>query len=117
MTDAARFVAEELGPGTPWHLSAFYPAYQMMDTPPTPSETLKRAREIGFQEGLRYVYLGNVSGPGNENTLCPSCGITLIERRNCRLLSNRVSGGHCPDCGASISGVGLDDTLSKRFAH
>jgi len=107
LSDAARFVAGELGPDTPWHLSAFYPAYRMMDTPPTPSETLKRAREIGFQEGLRYVYLGNVSGLGTENTLCPSCGAPLIERRNCQLLSNRVSGGCCPDCGTSISGVGL----------
>lgn len=107
LTDAARFVVGELGPDTPWHLSAFYPAYQMMDTPLTPPDTLKQARELGLKEGLEYVYLGNVSGAGAENTVCPSCGLTLIERRNCRLLSNRVSGGRCPDCGTSISGVGL----------
>jgi pyruvate formate lyase activating enzyme len=108
LRDAAKFVAQELGVDTPWHISRFFPAYQMTDRPHTPVETLRRAREIGLEEGLRYVYVGNVPGEGHEDTICPGCGRTLIRRHGFGVLSNAVRGGCCPDCGTAIAGVGMD---------
>nr|MBN1228467.1 AmmeMemoRadiSam system radical SAM enzyme [Anaerolineae bacterium] len=106
--DAAAFVAQELGPETPWHISRFYPAYKMLDRAPTPIETLKHAKEIGLSEGLKFVYIGNVPGAGDEDTCCPQCGRVLIRRRGYVVLANHVRNGHCPHCGAPVAGVGMD---------
>lgn len=104
--DAARFVAGELGVETPWHISRFYPAYEMTDVPPTPVSTLQMAREIGLEAGLRYVYVGNV--PGEANTFCHACGRLLIRRSGYWILENNVQpDGSCPDCGAPVAGVGM----------
>jgi len=103
---AARFVAQRLGVDTPWHISRFFPAYKMQNVPPTPVETLRRAREIGRAEGLRYVYVGNVRKEAEQDTVCPACGKTLIERRGFVVLANSIRNGRCPDCGAPIAGVG-----------
>jgi len=104
LRDAAQFVAHELGVETPWHISRFFPAYKMMDIPPTPMETLARAREIGLAEGLHYVYVGNVAG--EADTFCHSCGRPLIRRSTFAVLENLVKpGGRCPDCGESIAGI------------
>ena len=65
LRNIARFV-KNVGPGIPWHVSQFYPAYKLLDRPSTPVATLHRAREIGMEEGLRYVYEGNVPGEGGE---------------------------------------------------
>jgi len=107
LRDAARFVKNELGAETPWHISRFFPAYKMTDLMPTPVATLRRAREIGLEEGLRYVYQGNISEPGSQDTLCPACGHLLIRRSRFSLLENRLKEGRCPDCGAPISGIGM----------
>jgi pyruvate formate lyase activating enzyme len=107
LRDAARFVARELGPDTPWHISRFYPAYEMTDRPPTPVRTLQRAGEIGAEEGLRYIYIGNVPGAGSEDTVCPGCGRTLIRRIGFSVAMNDIRAGCCPDCGTSIAGVGM----------
>jgi pyruvate formate lyase activating enzyme len=109
--DAARFVAEELGVDTPWHISRFFPAYELADVPPTPLETLRQARDIGLGEGLHYVYLGNV--PDAANTTCPSCGRLLIGRSGYLVVENRIAAdSRCPDCGAHIAGVGLSGSVS-----
>jgi len=100
----ARFIAEELGTETPWHVTAFYPTYKMLDRPPTPVATLRRARAIGREAGLRYVYEGNVPGEDGENTLCPNCGRTVVERRGFRLGAVSVRDGRCEFCGAPIDG-------------
>jgi pyruvate formate lyase activating enzyme len=106
LRDAARFIVEELGPETPWHISRFFPGYQMRHVPPTPSATLRRALEIGKEEGLRYIFVGNV--PGEMNTECHVCGELLIRRSGYRILANRVaSGGLCPHCGTPVAGVGM----------
>lgn len=107
LRDAARFVAQELGPDTPWHLSRFYPAYQMVDVPPTLVETLYRARDIGREAGLRYVYIGNVPSEASQNTLCPECGELLVERFGLGVRHNFLQDGSCPTCGQSIPGIGL----------
>jgi len=101
---AAR-IAEELGVETPWHVSGYYPAYRFT-APPTPVRTLERARAIGREAGLEYVYLGNVLGHPGENTYCPQCGRLLIERFGLRMCKCEVIQGRCPDCGRPIAGVG-----------
>jgi len=106
LRDAAQFVADELGPETPWHISRFYPGYQMTDRQPTPITTLERALEIGKEEGLRYIYVGNI--PGEANTECHDCGELLIRRSGYRILANQIgSGGVCPNCGTPVAGVGM----------
>lgn len=106
LRDIARFV-KGVGREVPWHVTQFYPAYELLDKPPTPVATLRRAREIGMEEGLRYVYEGNVPGEGGENTYCYACGAVLIERYGLTLIQNRLQDGKCPECGASIDGVGM----------
>jgi pyruvate formate lyase activating enzyme len=106
LRDAASFVAQELGVETPWHISRFFPAYEMADFPPTPVSTLQRAREIGLEAGLKYVYVGNVPDDGSQDTTCPGCGRVLI-RRDGFAITNRIRDGRCPDCGAPIAGIGV----------
>jgi pyruvate formate lyase activating enzyme len=106
LRDAARFVAQELGAETPWHLSRFFPTYHMTDRPPTPIETLRRAWEIGLDEGLHYVYLGNVAG--ESNTSCHQCGRLLIRRSGYWIAENHVRDGRCPTCGTPVAGVGME---------
>ena len=104
--DIARFV-KSVGPEVPWHVTQFHPAYKYLDRSPTPVSTLRRARQIGRNEGLRYVYEGNVPGEGGENTFCYACGAVLIERFGVKILKNRVRGGTCPECGTMIDGFGI----------
>ncbi len=106
LRDIARFIARQLGVETPWHVSAFYPTYKLTDAPPTPERTLMRARDIGFEEGLHYVYAGNLPGRG-EDTLCPTCGKAVIRRYRYTILENDVREGRCPECDTPIAGVGL----------
>ena len=109
LRDAAQFVADELGVDTPWHISRFFPAYEMIDLPATPVAVLEQARKIGLEAGLRYVYVGNV--PGEENTSCHSCGRLLIRRSGYWILENNVEPDQrCPDCGARVAGVGMKET-------
>ncbi|MDZ7373489.1 MAG: AmmeMemoRadiSam system radical SAM enzyme [candidate division KSB1 bacterium] len=103
----ARFIRDELGPETPWHVSRFYPHYRMVDRPPTDIRVLRRARQIGLEEGLRYVYSGNVPGDEGENTFCYHCRALLIRRWGFSILENRLKDGKCPDCGSRIDGIGL----------
>lgn len=102
----AAFLAA-LNPDIPWHVSGFYPTYKLLDHPPTPIETLLAAREIGIQEGLKYVYTGNAPGKGGESTHCPDCGKIVVKRRGYSILENRAKGGTCEYCGAAIAGVGM----------
>ena len=103
LRDIARFIVRDLGADTPWHISRFYTGYKMTNRPPTPIETLKRTRDIGYSEGLYHVYLGNVSD--EEITRCPQCGNTLIRRSGYLVTEFNITNGHCPDCNAPIAGV------------
>jgi len=91
----------------PWHISAFYPAFKLSDVPPTPVESLRKARDIGLKAGLRYIYIGNIPGEGGENTYCYSCGKLLIKRYGFEIIENKLKDGQCPECKARIDGVGL----------
>ena len=103
----AAFIAEDLGPETPWHISRFHPTYKLTDHPSTPLETLVAAVKIGQKAGLRYVYTGNVPGEVGENTFCYNCGSLLIERWGFLVKKNHIENGRCTVCDAQIDGVGL----------
>ncbi len=102
----ARFIAS-LDTDIPWHVTRYHPTYKMTDRPITPVETLREARRIGIDAGLKYVYEGNVPGSRGENTCCPACGRILIGRFGYATSEYHVSGGRCGYCGEKIAGVGL----------
>lgn len=106
LRNIARFI-KGVGAEIPWHVTQFYPTYELLDKPRTPVSTLRRASNIGKEEGLHYVYEGNVPGEGGENTYCHSCGALLIERYGLELIRNRLQNGTCPECGSRIKGVGM----------
>ncbi len=105
LRDIAGFLAG-VDPSLPWHISRFHPDYEYTDAPPTPVATLRRAREIGREAGLRFVYVGNVGSGARdgEDTACPGCGRTLIRRRGFEIVANDAAGGACPHCGAAVAG-------------
>ena len=100
------WIAETLGPEVPLHFTAFHPDYKMRDVPPTPPETLTRARRLAMAQGLHFVYTGNVHDREGGSTWCPNCGALLIERDWYQLghwgLDEK---GHCAGCGTAIPGV------------
>lgn len=105
-TDQLRALAAFLvsvSPDIPWHVSRFYPSYRMLDTPPTPVASIENALRIGREEGLRYVYAGNIPGHSSESTECPGCGEVLVERRGFLLSRNETRDGRCPHCGREIA--------------
>ncbi|MFC1559460.1 AmmeMemoRadiSam system radical SAM enzyme, partial [Gemmatimonadota bacterium] len=105
LNEVASFIAE-ISVDIPWHVTAFRPEYHMNEPEPTPVSTLLRAAEIGRSRGLRYVYAGNMPGrvEGTENTVCPSCDMTLIERQGFTILANHLDGDRCPACDIVIAG-------------
>lgn len=107
LSELARFLAVDLGPETPWHISRFHPTYQLTHLPITPVKTLQQAWEIGKQAGLRYVYTGNVPGDAGEKTTCYHCGQLLIDRFGFSILKNNLQQGKCPRCQTALDGFGL----------
>jgi len=103
--ELSKWVRANLGADTPLHFSGFFPQYKMQHLPPTSLQTLETAREIAVSEGLEYVYVGNVSSKGGENTYCPGCKALLVERVWYTVRQNRISSGCCPGCGRKIYGV------------
>ncbi len=93
---------DELGPETPVHFSAFYPAHKMTDVPRTTKQQLLEAYRIAQEKGLRYVYLGNVPHGDYENTYCPSCNALLIERHGFSAQIKELDGTRCRACGQEI---------------
>lgn len=103
----ATFIAEDLGPEVPWHVSRFHPDHRVLDRAATPPDTLAQARRIGLDCGLRYVFTGNIPGDEGEHTFCPGCGKVVIERWGFAILRNDLDDGHCPHCRTAIDGVGM----------
>jgi pyruvate formate lyase activating enzyme len=100
-----RWIVEQLGDEVPVHFTAFHPDFKMMDTPPTPHETLVKAREIALGEGIKYAYVGNVFDSPRESTYCPQCGELLIERSWYEIGAYKLAGNRCGSCGTVIAGV------------
>lgn len=103
--DIARFIKEQLGPETPWHISRFFPQYRETTLPPTEANALLEVRRTGLEEGLQYVYTGNLRWDEGESTYCPSCSKRLIHRSGYTILENVIAGGSCPDCGHTVAGL------------
>ncbi len=101
-----RWVAEELGPDTPLHFTAFHPDYKMRDVPATPAATLRRARRIAVANGLRFVYTGNVHDAEGGTTYCPGCGDAVVVRDWYDIRAYSLDQhGHCRSCGERVAGV------------
>lgn len=100
-----RWVAGELGSDVPLHFTVFHPDWKLTDRPPTPVATLRRAREIARDAGLRHVYLGNVRDPEGSATYCPRRGLRVIERDGYRTERRALgSDGCCTACGTPLTG-------------
>jgi pyruvate formate lyase activating enzyme len=103
LRNIARFIAS-VDSSIPWHISRFHPDYEFSEYGSTPLETLRQAQSVGKEEGLRFIYIGNV--PGEESTTaCSHCGETLIRRSALSLKENKMEGNRCPFCGGVVEGV------------
>ena len=100
----SEWIVEELGPNVPVHFSAFHPDFRMLDRPPTPPETLLRARELARRAGINYVYTGNIADPATQSTYCHACQGLLIERSGYRIGHYAMCGDRCGHCQAEIPG-------------
>lgn len=102
--EMAKWIKENLGDDVPLHFSRFSPMYKLQNLPPTPLETVVRAREIAMEQGLKYVYTGNVVYPKGETTYCPESGEIAIERQGYMITTNNLIDGRCPS-GEEIPGI------------
>ena len=117
LMDAGHFIAS-VSSDIPWHVTAFHPDYKMTEPPPTSVDTLIRAAEIGQEAGLNYVYAGNIPGRTREyeNTICPNCSTTLIERYSYVIQGYHLTPeGNCPKCGTEIPGIWTDQPKQVRI--
>jgi len=114
-------IKRELGDNTPWHLTGYYPAYKFRDesyVPPTPVSTLERARAIASDEGLKYVYAGNVPGHSYENTFCPRCNRCLLQRYGFSVIKCEITPDkRCPYCDEEIPLIGEPMPLDSKVAR
>ena len=105
LNQIASFIKNELGEETPWHISRFYPHFKLNNYPPTPVSTLQKAYDIGKENGLRYVYMGNVPGNQTESTFCYNCGEMVVDRYGYQINKSHIVDGKCKFCGAEIDGI------------
>lgn len=99
----AGWIRNALGELTPWHVTRFHPLHEFTHLSPTPVSTLERAYGIGKEAGLRFVYLGNVPGHDHENTVCYSCGKTVVRRVGYETRVVGLDGSKCKFCGAGLN--------------
>lgn len=105
----ARWVRENLGELTPWHVTRFFPCAELTNIPPTPLATLQTAKSIGVEEGLKFVYIGNIAATEDQNTYCPNCNTLAISRFGYQVRIEAVTkDGKCANCGASL-GIVMSD--------
>ena len=100
-----QWIYKELGPDTPLHFSRFYHRYKLKSIPPTPVSTLEKAREVAMNQGLHFVYIGNVPEHPGGHTYCPHCETLLIRRIGYRVNVLGIKNGKCQSCGRSIAGI------------
>ncbi len=101
----ARWIRVNMGAETPLHFSRFFPRHKMLNLPPTSVKTLDMARQIAREEGLQFVYIGNIASKEGQNTYCPKCRSLLIERSGYTILQNNLKDSRCSKCGNEIYGV------------
>jgi pyruvate formate lyase activating enzyme len=99
-----RWIVKELGPNVPVHFSRYYPTFMLKNIPPTPPDTLRRAREIAMDNGVKFSYIGNLVSDA-ENTYCPSCGKVLIERLQYNVNVTGMNKNRCKYCNEVIPGI------------
>ncbi len=99
----ASWIKNNLGELTPWHITGFHPAYMLRNLPSTPLETLEKAYQWGKEEGLKFIYIGNVPGNGRENTLCYSCGKSIVQRTGYSTKITGLKDSRCLYCGAPVN--------------
>ncbi|GAA1502588.1 AmmeMemoRadiSam system radical SAM enzyme [Dactylosporangium maewongense] len=100
------WLLEHLGTDVPLHFTAFHPDFKMRDIPHTPPETLRRARRIALDAGLRFVYTGNVHDPDGQTTHCPGCDRPVVVRDWYDLRAYHLTDdGLCVHCGHRLPGV------------
>jgi pyruvate formate lyase activating enzyme len=114
LRELTAWLVEHVGPETPWHVSRFFPAFRMQDTPPTPLATLRRAAEIGLEAGLKHVYVGNAPELAMEDTHCVGCGALLIARRGYQVVRCLADDGTCHRCGRTLAGRALEAGAGSR---
>lgn len=114
----ARWIAENLGEETPFHLLRFHPDYLLQDIPATPVSTLEKLVKVAREQGLRHVYIGNVPGHPYEDTYCPSCGSLVVERYGFYITKWLLKDNfRCPNCGYRLNFSGVYHGLSRpRYA-
>lgn len=112
LASIAKWIKENLGEKTPWHVTRFYPCAELTNVPSTPIDILERAKKIGEKEGLKFVYIGNVPGHPGENTICPKCKKEVINREG---YATNIIGvdkkGHCAFCGEDLNIIMSKDQL------
>ncbi len=115
LRDMAKFIAG-ISRDIPWHITAFHSDYKMTDTRNTQAAQLIRGCEIGAEEGLRYVYAGNLPGQVGrwENTYCPGCGRAVVQRFGFQITGYSLKQGACPQCSAAIPGVWEEPNLRRE---
>ncbi len=100
----SRWIINEMGENVPVHFSRFYPHYKMQHVPPTPVDTVIEAKRIAEEEGLNFVYTGNLPYSEINTTFCSNCGKTLVERLSYNVKIKQLSnGGACKSCGKQTS--------------
>jgi len=105
LTGIAEWIAKELSPDVPWHITASRPAHALMHLRPTPPDTIYRAAALGREIGLRFVYSGNIVSTEGQTTFCPKCESALITRSSFSVRENLLARGECSECGAKIYGI------------
>lgn len=100
----AEFIAE-IDVNIPWHVTGFYPTYKLQDAAPATVSVLRRARRIGIDTGLHYVYTGNLPDQDGCNTYCGGCRKELVSRGGMAAMTKYSFNGTCPQCGCRIPGI------------
>ncbi len=105
LRSVCQWIRKEIGPDVPVHFTRFHPMYLMKNLPSTPISTLEKAHRIAIEEGLHYAYVGNVPGHRAENTYCPKCQNTVIQRGGYTIQKLGIVAGRCENCSTPIPGI------------
>jgi pyruvate formate lyase activating enzyme len=103
--EMCKWMVKDLGKEVPLHFTRFHPMYLLKNLPPTPVSSLEQAREIAMEEGMNFVYVGNVPGHTGEHTYCPKCKQVVVGRIGYTITEMNLKNGKCKFCGNPIPGV------------